>query len=707
MTRHPICQRSLALFVLLAGSLPCESTAETPLALDQATRNQLEIRREAEGVFALATQGEDPFVLLRAIDPQTLTAADHILAFEYFCPDGINDLEIFFGPPIVAGQSFSAGEMRRAESWQPFSVDLREASGGRWSAKFNRLRLDFGRRAGIELRVRNLRLRPPNEAERQSAAERETIRQRKAAAAETVLQYLDTPMPARITVVSVRHDEIEIQGVGSGQAGELKLIEAQPWQELWKGDISVAQAETTGVSPFRADATGRFTATLPRFDGARDRLTSRWAVASLTPDHEPRLLSHFVYATDLREACPHPDLDEKTTEGIKGMAGVWPNDILDELVELGVKHVTDNVWISDLFSLEPRAGWSTYRRNGRTWWVNPARVQAHDRLTGFATRHGMIVSAIILVGFGDSGFAKLLQHPEAERAGQYAMPDLTTPEGVEAYEAAIAFLAERYAQPGDPHGRITNWILHNEVDYGWEWTNMGAQPLAVYLDSYVRSMRIVHTLARQFNPHARVFISLTHNWNVPDDPAWKFYGPRRMLELLAKFSRVEGDFEWGVAYHPYPQSLFKADAWDDTLPTNDFDTSLITPKNIAVLDRWMHRPEMLFQGRVRGVILSEQGYHTPDYSEASQRLQAAAFVYTWHKLRGLKSIEAFHNHRWVDHPQEGGLKLGVRTLPTEGKPYGDRKFAWSVYQALDTPEEAAKTEFAKEIIGVNSWEQLR
>ncbi|HSH17439.1 MAG TPA: DUF5722 domain-containing protein [Verrucomicrobiae bacterium] len=707
MTRHPICQRSLALLVLLAGSLPCESTAETPLALDPATRNQLEIRPEPEGVFALATQGEDPFVLLRAIDPQALTAADHVLAFEYFCPDGINDLEIFFGPPIVAGQSFSAGEMRRAESWQPFSVDLREASGGRWSAKFNRLRLDFGRRAGIELRVRNLRLRPPNEAERQSAAERETIRQRKAAAAETVLQYLDTPMPARITVVSVRHDEIEIQGVGSGQAGELKLIEAQPWQELWKGDISVAQAEATGVSPFRADATGRFTATLPRFDGARDRLTSRWAVASLTPDHEPRLLSHFVYATDLREACPHPDLDEKTTEGIKGMAGVWPNDILDELVELGVKHVTDNVWISDLFSLEPRAGWSTYRRNGRTWWVNPARVQAHDRLAGFATRHGMIVSAIILVGFGDSGFAKLLQHPEAERAGQYAMPDLTTREGVEAYEAAIAFLAERYAQPGDPHGRITNWILHNEVDYGWEWTNMGAQPLAVYLDSYVRSMRIVHTLARQFNPHARVFISLTHNWNVPDDPAWKTYGPRRMLELLAKFSRVEGDFEWGVAYHPYPQSLFKADAWNDTLPTDDFDTPLITPKNIAVLDRWMHRPEMLFQGRVRGVILSEQGYHTPDYSEASQRLQAAAFVYTWHKLRGLKSIEAFHNHRWVDHPQEGGLKLGVRTLPTDGKPYGDRKFAWGVYQALDTPEEAAKTEFAKEIIGVKEWEDIQ
>jgi len=751
-TRRIACALTAVAIVWAADSI----RAEVALQFDTSQLNQLTLTQEAGGVVAFRTRGEDPFVLLQPFETALVGQANHVLAFDYFCPDAINDLELFFGPPIVAGQSFSAGGMRRAESWQPFSVDLKDASGGRWSAKFNLLRLDFGRRTGVELRVRNLRLRPPNDAERQSAATREAIRQRKAAAAETVLQYLEAPMPARITSVSVRHNEIEIQGMVSAPAGELKLIEAQPWQELWKGDILVARSEATGVSPFRAAADGRFTSTVPRFDGARDRLTSRWAVASLSPEQEPQLVSHFVYATDLLEACPHPDLDAKTADGIKGMAGVWPNDILDELVELGVKHVTDNVWIFDLFSVEPREGWTTYRRNGRTWWVNPARVQAHDRLASFATRHGMIVSAIILVGFGDRGFAKLLQHPEAERAGQYAMPNLTTREGVETYEAAIAFLAERYAQPGDPHGRITNWILHNEVDYGWEWTNMGAQPLAVYLDTYVRSMRIVHALARQFNPHARVFISLTHNWNVPDDPAWKTYAPRRMLELLATFSRVEGDFEWGVAYHPYPQSLFKADAWNDTLPTDDFDTPLITPKNIAVLDRWMHRPEMLFYGaaaagkvgtvaprgpvagggddgqsksserleaasasggalgetrptlgKVRGVILSEQGYHTPDYSDASQRLQAAAFVYTWHKLRGLKSIEAFHNHRWVDHPQEGGLKLGVRTLPTDGKPYGDRKFAWEIYQALDTPAEAAKTEFAKEIIGVKSFNELR
>ncbi len=775
--RYPTCV--LVVLGLLSGA--GRVRAELPLRFDPNRLHQLSATSEGDGVFAFKTLGEDPFIQLEPFEPTAIDDAQHVLAFDYFCPDTIDDLEVFFGPPIAAGQSFSAGGIRRAESWQPFSVDLREASGGRWSTKFNLLRLDFGKRAGVELRVRNLRLRPPNDAERQSAADRETIRQRKAAAAETVLRYLDAPMSARIERVRVAHDEIEVRGVVGKEVGELKLIEVQPWQELWNlgrsrreeaqpsrddsepTGVMIDQSLLTSAPTIEVKADGTFIVSTSRFDGARDRLTSRWGVATVASGSPAKLVSHFVYATELKEACHHPDLDAKTADGIKGMAGVWPNDILDELVELGVKHVTDNVWISDLFSAEPREGWSTYQRNGRTWWVNPARVQAHDRLASFATRHGMIVSAIILIGFGDSSIAKLLQHPEAERAGQYVMPNLTTREGAEAYEAAIAYLAERYAQPGDPHGRITNWILHNEVDYGWEWTNMGAQPLAVYLDTYVRSMRIVHTLARQFNPHARVFISLTHNWNVPDDPAWKTYGPRRMLDLLVKFSRVEGDFEWGVAYHPYPQSLFKADAWNDKLPTDNFDTSLITPKNIAVLDRWMHRPEMLFQGgrptasrgsalspredrvgresergvvpnadassprpsppsgeergtntagplplsgKVRGVILSEQGFHTSDYSDASQRLQAAAFVYTWHKLRGLKSIEAFHNHRWVDHPQEGGLKLGVRTLPSDGKPYGDRKFAWEIYQALDTPNEAVKTEFAKELIGVKAFDEI-
>ena len=311
----------------------------------------------------------------------------------------------------------------------------------------------------------------------------------------------------------------------------------------------------------------------------------------------------------------------------------------------------------------------------------------------------MIASAIVLIPFGDTDFARLLIHPAADRAGHYAMPNFTSSASVAAYEAVMDFLAQRYTAPGSPHGRIANWIIHNEVGYGWEWTNMGHQPPMLYMDHYLRSMRLVHNVTRRYDPHARVFISLTHHWNNPTEPDWRSYSNRDLIERLVASSRIEGDFAWGVAYHPYPQNLRRPDAWNDTQVTSDFTTPLITPKNISVLDRWMHRSEMRdAEGKVRGVLLSEQGFNTPDYSQESQRLQAAGYAYMWRQLRGLRSIEAFHNHRWIDHPHEGGLLLGLRTLPSVEKPFGEKKLGWHIYQALDTPREAEMTRFVDTIL---------
>jgi hypothetical protein len=74
----------------------------------------------------------------------------------------------------------------------------------------------------------------------------------------------------------------------------------------------------------------------------------------------------------------------------------------------------------------------------------------------------------------------------------------------------------------------------------------------LYMDHYLRSMRLVHNVSRRHDPHARVFISLTHHWNTPADPMWKSYSNLDLVNRLAESSRIEGDFAWGLAYHPYP-----------------------------------------------------------------------------------------------------------------------------------------------------------
>jgi hypothetical protein len=628
------------------------------------------------GEIRVRTDGEDPWILFSTIENPPPESSEHMLAFEYFCPDGINGLEIFYGPPITAGRSIAAGNLTKAESWMPAAIDLRGLSGGNWSNAFSLMRLDFGRRTGVEIGVRHLKLRAPTLAERRSTAERERIREGKKAAATRITTYLEEDHPrSSIEKISVTADSILFEGVSADAADTMFVVEA----ESWRSTDSI-QIDDLNSFPAGRDANGNVTVTVPRFSDGRDRLTSRWALATRRSNTLKRITT-FRYVDDFT-AISRNELRRMIPQSQKGMGGVWANEILDELVELGVHGVTLNLQIGSLIQIEPRKGWETFEYGGSVWHVNPHALDGVDRLTVFAENHGIVVSAIVLVPFGGSTFQRLLVHPEANRAGHYAMPNLTSREGALVYEAAIALVAERYARIENSRGRISNWIVHNEVDYGWEWTNMGRQPTAVFLETYVRSMRIIDTITRSFNPHSRTFISLTHNWNVDADPGWKTYSPRTLLEDLAKWSQAEGDFPWGLAYHPYPQSLFKADAWNDTIPTDDFDTRMITPKNLAVLDRWMRRPDMRYRGDLRGILLSEQGYHTPDYSPESQALQSRAFVYTWEKMLPLKSIETFHNHRWIDHPREGGLKLGIRTLPTAGHPYGEKKAAWETYRNL-------------------------
>ena len=89
---------------------------------------------------------------------------------------------------------------------------------------------------------------------------------------------------------------------------------------------------------------------------------------------------------------------------------------------------------------------------------------------------------------------------------------MTTVESTQCYAAALDFLAQRYS---DPDMRIAHWIIHNEVDGGIHWTNMGDKPIATFMDTYLRSMRMCYNIVHQYDQHSEVFISFSHGWNIP------------------------------------------------------------------------------------------------------------------------------------------------------------------------------------------------
>ena len=163
---------------------------------------------------------------------------------------------------------------------------------------------------------------------------------------------------------------------------------------------------------------------------------------------------------------------------------------------LGIKSVTVNIVITSFISTSSSAFSSStsYTYAGRTYYIDQSQVSGLDITLQECTRRGIITNAILLVSPAacPPDMRYVMVHPEWD-GGNYSMPNLTTIEGTCAYAAIVQFLADRYSR--NANGRINHWILHNEVDYGKEWTNMGDQPEWLFMDAYVKSMRIASLIA--------------------------------------------------------------------------------------------------------------------------------------------------------------------------------------------------------------------
>lgn len=344
-----------------------------------------------------------------------------------------------------------------------------------------------------------------------------------------------------------------------------------------------------------------------------DRFACRWRLVSrdgLQVTH----VSHARYAEDvatIRDSPPATTASHK-----KGISGYRSGKIDDELKTLGISAITLNILMDSVLGKGPGTGRIPYTWQGETYHANEGQLRKLDTSLLEAAEQRAVVSAILLVrnpARGGKGGESLLAHPDAEAAGTFAMPDVSSEKGANAYAGLINFMAERWSRPDGKYGRIHDWIVQNEVDAGWVWTNAGEIPAAPFMDLYQRSLRITE-----------------------------------------------------------------------------------------VLDAWMHRDEMLYRGKVRGVQLSENGFNSPGNSPQSLKEQAAAMAYVWKRIRPLASIEIWHYHNWFDNPNEGGLLLGLRTFESEG---GKPKPIWHLYRDLGTPREDEACAPYLKTIGLKSWDE--
>ena len=358
---------------------------------------------------------------------------------------------------------------------------------------------------------------------------------------------------------------------------------------------------------------------------------------------------------------------------------------------------------------QPAPGRIEHQYNGKSYYFEKKHVDMFDSTFRTTARRNIITAAILLIdkkeNCADTVIGKLLQHPDCDPAGIYAMPNMTNPASVNCYAAALDFLASRYSRADKKYGRCNHWIMHNEVDAGWVWTNAGDKTALVFMDTYIKSMRMCYNIARSYNPYSEVFVTLTHYWAWTSDP--KFYPSKDLMEILLNYTRTEGDFQWAMAQHPYPEDLFEPKTWLDQRVSFDYNTQLITFKNLEVLNAWIKKPEVQYRGKQKRTLwLSENGTNSRDYSDQNLKEQAAGFAYTWKKMKKLDGIDGFQWHNWFDSRGEGGLRIGLRRFPDDETEPGGAKPVWYVFKAADTENEDAVFDPYKKIIGITDWNEV-
>ncbi|MDR1865336.1 MAG: DUF5722 domain-containing protein [Bacteroidales bacterium] len=664
------------------------------LTFDQSSAKQLSVTKNGDYSYRIETTGTDPYM---ATDPlKKVMAKDSIvLAFEYKSAKGVQNVQIFFAPPTSEARSVNNLNIAPSANWTSGSFNLRNPlTDFGWGKAGDYLRMDFGTVAGVDIEIRNIRFRGINAEEQQAEDDEQNVAKAEQQAAEDIKTYLSADYPAHVTEVIAGQNKITVRGAYSGE-GAYSLCEITPWQDVTRTAVFAYKTPLTG-SPVNL-AFDRF---VTREGITFDRTLSKWLIVRTYGDKD-EIVSHARYADDIYAT---QSLAPGVLTGKKGLAGFFNHTRQQQdLDELDVKSATVNMPFTSYLFSSGGNNRIAHVYGGKTWYFDRMQIEAMDNALKECAGRNIVVAAIVLVqkaaDCADPNIGATLQHPDYTAPGIYTMPNMSAPESVNTYAAALDFLAVRYCRSDNLYGRVHHWIMHNEADAGWWWTNMGAnRAMMVYMDAYIKSMRMCYNIVRQYDAHAEVFGSFTHTWATPESP--EHYATRDMLDALNQYCAAEGDFRWGLAYHAYPQNLLEPKTWLDTKATFSINSQMVTFKNLEVLDKWAKQSENKYKGTVkRSVWLSENGINSKSYGDADLRDQAAGLAYAWKKVKALDGIDGIQWHNWFDHPTEAadGLRIGLRTDQLAAKP------VWFLYQAAETSGEDAAFEPYKAVIGIPNW----
>lgn len=465
----------------------------------------------------------------------------------------------------------------------------------------------------------------------------------------------------------------------------LYLFAAEPW-------------ETDGEALMREPAArGRKSRAWETLFTYREAYRFKRFVPALRIDEEYVQVGKSVYLSNPEALAenqdPYPDPGSK--KGIlldPTMLGT------PELTELGVKHAIYNIPLSHIMgeTSDPTFPTITYTYLGKNYVFNGAAVNGYDGLFTYLTDTGMSVTAVILNDWNEA-YPELI-HPEAKNpdsGAYYYMFNTAEEAGTRALEAVADFLAARYAT--GEHGMVHSWVIANEINQNRVWNYMDTRDVAHYTEEFEKSLRIFYQAVKSHYAGARVYFSIDHAWNSNEGDSSSFFNARDILEGFNEAALAHGNYDWGIAIHPYPEPLTRVNYWSQEYDKTR-DAPHLSVMNLNVLTDMLSEEAYLDRaGEVRSITITELGFS----SGSGERLQAAAFAYCYYIVEANPYIDAFLMNRQTDAPEEvkAGLDFGVYEYDHSGKYIKD------VFRYIDTDQAGAYTDFMLKILGADSLEE--
>ena len=370
-----------------------------------------------------------------------------------------------------------------------------------------------------------------------------------------------------------------------------------------------------------------------RFDGSHDRAFGRFVLEDV---------SGVCYVTDFADDVPENVYPYPQPDTIKTLVCEY------ELgKEFGIKQSRFDVSLPGFISLKEQPGTIPFEFEGRTYYFYEEDVRKYaEQITGYDVSTFIVLNCMHNFGSKrEKELMKICAHPNYEWGSKEAFIsafNMTTEESVNLYGAFIAFLAMYFTPEENPY-HLGGVVIGNEITIPRFWGNAGVMEIEDYMEEYFHAMRIAWICGKKYYSDFRVYVSLNQEWvNITNQP-YRIYNGRRILDLMAEIGARDGDFDWHVAHHPYPED---ADFWNDRRAPFHFNAQIITYRNMEVLEAYLAQPQFLYKGEPRRIIFSEQGFNSPDgpLQKLREKQAAAGYTLAYLKARNMKTVDMMYNH---------------------------------------------------------------